>query len=89
MVNDEGLKQTIEKHGFVVSAKVILESGTSRSRGYGFVEIEHSDDASKAIRELNNSEIDGRNIIVNEVKGRTQIDIMLLVLMRIVLRRLL
>ena len=70
-VNDEGLKQTFEKHGFVVSAKVILDRDTSRSRGFGFVEMENSDDASKAIRALNNSEIDGRNIIVNEAKART------------------
>ena len=70
-VNDEGLKQTFEKHGSVVSAKVIMDRDTSRSRGFGFVEMENSDDASKAIRALNNSEIDGRNIIVNEAKART------------------
>ena len=70
-VNDDGLKQTFEKHGSVVSAKVILDRDTSRSRGFGFVEMENSDDASKAIRALNNSEIDGRNIIVNEAKART------------------
>ncbi len=70
-INDDGLKQTFEKHGSVVSAKVILDRDTNRSRGFGFVEMENSDDASKAIRELNNSEIDGRNIIVNEAKART------------------
>ena len=70
-VNDAGLKQTFEKHGSVVSAKVILDRDTSRSRGFGFVEMENSDDASKAMRELNDSEIDGRNIVVNEAKART------------------
>ncbi len=70
-VNDDGLKQTFEKHGSVVSAKVIMDRDTNRSRGFGFVEMENSDDASKAIRELNNSEIDGRNIVVNEAKART------------------
>ncbi len=70
-VNDDGLKQTFEKHGSVVSAKVIMDRDTNRSRGFGFVEMESSDDASKAIRALNNSEIDGRNIVVNEAKART------------------
>ena len=70
-VDDEGLKQTFEKHGPVVSAKVILDRDTSRSRGFGFVEMENSDDASKAMRELNDSEIDGRNIVVNQAKART------------------
>jgi RNA recognition motif-containing protein len=70
-VNDEKLKQTFEKHGSVVSAKVILDRGTSRSKGFGFVEMENSEDASKAMRALNNSEIDGRNIVVNEAKART------------------
>ena len=70
-VNDETLKQTFEKHGSVVSAKVILDRDTSRSKGFGFVEMENSEDASKAMRALNNSEIDGRNIVVNEAKART------------------
>jgi RNA recognition motif-containing protein len=70
-VNDEKLKQTFEKHGSVVSAKVILDRDTSRSKGFGFVEMENSEDASKAMRALNNSEIDGRNIVVNEAKART------------------
>ncbi|MEJ2616035.1 MAG: RNA-binding protein [Ignavibacteriaceae bacterium] len=70
-VNDETLKQTFEKHGSVVSAKVILDRDTSRSKGFGFVEMENSEDASKAMRALNNSEIDGRNIVVNEAKARS------------------
>ncbi len=70
-VNDEALKQTFEKHGSVVSAKVIMDRDTSKSRGFGFVEMENSTDASKAMRALNNSEIDGRNIVVNEAKARS------------------
>ena len=70
-VNDEALKQTFEKHGSVVSAKVIMDRDTSKSRGFGFVEMENSTDASKAMRALNNSEINGRNIVVNEAKART------------------
>ncbi len=69
-VNDEELKETFEKHGSVVSAKVIMDRDTSRSRGFGFVEMESSSDANNAIKALNDSELNGRNIVVNEAKPR-------------------
>ena len=69
-ISDEELKETFEKHGNVVSAKVITDRDTRRSRGFGFVEMESSSDANNAIKALNNSEIDGRNIVVNEAKSR-------------------
>ena len=69
-VNDEELKETFEKHGTVVSAKVITDRDTNRSRGFGFVEMESSSDASNAMRALNDSELNGRNIVVNEAKSR-------------------
>ena len=69
-VTDTKLKETFEQHGSVLSAKVVLDRETQRSRGFGFVEMENSADASKAIRALNESEIDGRSIVVNEAKSR-------------------
>ena len=70
-INDQTLQQTFETHGTVVSAKIITDRDTGRSRGFGFVEMENSTDADKAIKALNNSELDGRNIVVNEAKART------------------
>jgi len=70
-VNDKTLQQTFEAHGTVVSAKIITDRDTGRSRGFGFVEMENPTDAEKAIRSLNNSELDGRNIVVNEAKARS------------------
>jgi nucleolin len=69
-VNDEELKETFEKHGPVISAKVIEDRDTNRSRGFGFVEMESSSDADNAIKALNDSELNGRNIVVNEAKAR-------------------
>ena len=69
-VNDEELKQTFEKHGKVISAKVIADRETKRSRGFGFVEMESASDASNAIKALNDSQLNGRNIVVNEAKPR-------------------
>ena len=70
-VDDEELKQAFEKQGTVVSAKVVKDRDTGRSRGFGFVEMGSADDAQKAIKALNDSELDGRNIVVNEAKARS------------------
>ncbi|MGB5287274.1 MAG: RNA-binding protein [Ignavibacteriaceae bacterium] len=70
-ISDEKLKATFEKHGTVVSAKVVTDRNTQRSRGFGFVEMESASDAKNAIQALNNSELDGRNIVVNEAKARS------------------
>lgn len=69
-VNDKTLKETFEGHGNVISAKVVTDRTTGRSRGFGFVEMESADDAKKAIKALNDSELDGRNIVVNEAKSK-------------------
>ena len=69
-VDDKTLQTTFEAHGTVVSAKVVKDRDTGRSRGFGFVEMENPTDAKNAITALNNSELKGRNIIVNEAKPR-------------------
>ncbi len=69
-VNDDKLKEAFEEHGNVVSAKVVMDRTTGRSRGFGFVEMGSADEASKAIKALNDSELGGRNIVVNEAKSR-------------------
>ncbi len=69
-VSDDKLKELFEAHGTVVSAKVITDRDTNRSRGFGFVEMENPSDATNAIKALNETEVDGRNIVVNEAKAR-------------------
>jgi RNA recognition motif-containing protein len=69
-IDDAKLKETFETHGNVVSAKVVMDRATGRSRGFGFVEMESADEAQKAIKALNDSELGGRNIVVNEAKSR-------------------
>ncbi len=70
-VSDDALKAAFEPHGKVVSAKVVTDRQTGRSRGFGFVEMENESDASKAIEALNGSELNGRNIIVSEAKPKS------------------
>ncbi len=69
-VDDEELKEKFEIHGTVISAKIITDRDTRKSRGFGFVEMENSSDAKNAITALNDSELNGRNIVVNEAKAR-------------------
>ena len=69
-VNDDDLRGFFESYGEVSIAKVINDRFIGKSRGFGFVEMESSSDASKAIKALNETEMDGRNIVVNEAKAR-------------------
>lgn len=70
-VDDDALQSAFQPHGEVVSAKVVTDRETGRSRGFGFVEMEDSTAANNAIKALNNSELNGRNIVVNEAKPRS------------------
>jgi len=67
---DESLESMFAAHGTVEQTKVIMERETGRSRGFGFVEMPNDDEAKAAIEALNGTEIDGRNLIVNEARPR-------------------
>ncbi len=66
---NEELQKLFESFGKVVSAVVIRDKQTRRSKGYGFIEMESDEAANNAIKELNGSELKGRKIIVSEAKG--------------------
>jgi RNA recognition motif-containing protein len=65
---NDGLEQAFARYGTVTSAKVITDRETGRSKGFGFVEMESGGD--EAIEQLNGSELDGRQIVVNEARPR-------------------
>ena len=67
-LNDQDLENLFAEHGTVTSAKIITDRMTNRSRGFGFVEM--SDGAEAAIEALNGTEVDGRELVVNESKPR-------------------
>ncbi len=64
--NNEMLKQTFEKHGSVLTARVMTDRTTRKSRGFGFVEMENALDAYEAVKALNDLKIEGKSIVVNE-----------------------
>ena len=68
--NEDLLRQTFEGYGEVSSVKIIFDKFTSRSKGFGFVEMPNDDDARAAIEDLNNSELDGRTIVVKKAEPR-------------------
>jgi RNA recognition motif-containing protein len=67
---EEDLQNLFSEVGEVVSAKIIIDKETRRSRGFGFVEMKNEDDAKKAISEFNGKQIDGRELVVNEARER-------------------
>ena len=67
-LTDQDLENVFAEHGTVTSAKIITDKMTGRSRGYGFVEM--SDGGEAAIEALNETEVDGRSLVVNESRPR-------------------
>jgi len=65
---EDDLKQLFSTHGEVVSVSVVTDRDTGRPRGFAFVEMENG--ASEAISALDNRDLGGRNIKVNEAKPR-------------------
>jgi len=68
-MTDESLLQLFSEKGYkAVSARIITDRETGRSRGFGFVELGPGDDATRAIGELNGLNVDGRALMVNEAR---------------------
>ena len=67
--NNDQLSNTFKPHGNVISAKVVTDKESGRSRGFGFVEMENDIDANTAIKSLNGSELNGRKLVVAAAKA--------------------
>ena len=67
-LSDQDLENVFAEHGTITSAKIITDRATGRSRGFGFVEM--SDGAEAAIEALNGTEVDGRELVVNESRPK-------------------
>jgi RNA recognition motif-containing protein len=66
------LREIFEAFGEVSSAKLVIDRETGRSKGFGFVEMPNDDEANKAINSLNETEVDGRTIVVKEARPREE-----------------
>jgi len=65
---EDQLQETFAAHGTVVSARVITDKFTGRSRGFGFVEMSSGEEAEQAIEALNGSDLGGRKLTVSEAR---------------------
>ncbi len=61
----EVLRSVFGEFGNISDAVILTDRGTGRSRGFGFVTLENRKDAARAVEQLDGSELDGRNIVVN------------------------
>lgn len=68
----DDLREAFQHYGKVDSANVIMDKFTGKSRGFGFVEMSNEDDAISAIQDLNDSELDGRTIVVKKAEPRKE-----------------
>ena len=69
-LKDQDLANLFAPFGEVASAKIVMDKFTQRSKGFGFVEMASDEQAQAAIAQLNNSEVDGRNLVVNESRPK-------------------
>ncbi len=67
-LSDDDLKEMFQAHGEVLSAQIITDRDTGRSKGFGFVEMSDPDQAQAAIDALNGHEFGGRALTVNEAR---------------------
>jgi RNA recognition motif-containing protein len=68
---DGELREIFTRAGACVSAVIVMDRATSRSRGFGFVEMATEEEARRAVTELNGAELRGRNINVSEARERS------------------
>lgn len=67
---DDSLSQAFSQFGTVVSANVIRDRATNRSKGFGFVEMSSDAEAKEALEKMNGQDLDGRAIVVNEAREK-------------------
>jgi RNA recognition motif-containing protein len=68
---ESGLRDLFATYGEVISAKIIMDRDSGRSKGFSFVEMANRADGERAMAELNGREVDQRPLKVNEAKPRT------------------
>jgi RNA recognition motif-containing protein len=69
-LKDQDLANMFTPYGEVASAKIVMDKFTQRSKGFGFVEMPNDEQAQAAIAQLNGTEVEGRNLVVNESRPK-------------------
>jgi len=68
--NEDTVRKLFETYGDVAEVKLIKDQFTEELRGFGFITMPSNADGKKAIQELNDSDLEGRSMVVNEARPR-------------------
>ena len=71
-MTESELQDLFAEYGTVVSAKIVMDRETNRSKGFGFVEMSTEEESKNAIQALNGKDMDGRALAVNEARPREE-----------------
>ena len=71
-MTENDLHELFGGYGTIVKANIIIDRDSGRSKGFGFVEMEDSEEGKKAIEELDGQDVKGRNLKVNEARPREE-----------------
>ncbi|SEP46264.1 RNA recognition motif domain-containing protein [Propionispora vibrioides] len=66
---EDDLADVFRQHGTVISSRIVTDRDTGRARGFGFVEVDDAD-AEKMVEAMNDTELGGRRVVVNEARQR-------------------
>jgi len=73
-LSEDDLKNVFLEYGAVDSVKIITDKFSGRSKGFGFVDMPNDDEAQRAIDELNDTDLKGRNMKVNQARAKSDND---------------
>jgi len=73
-MTEENLKKAFAEFGEIEEASLIVDKFSGRSKGFGFITFKDEESAKKAIAAMNDKELEGRNLKVNEAKPREEGD---------------
>ena len=71
-ITDDEVKDLFSPHGEISSVSIIKDKHSGQSKGFGFIEMPNQAEAEEAIKALNESELKGRNIKVNQARPREE-----------------
>ena len=71
-VTDDDLRDLFSEYGELVSAEVVKDKFSGQSKGFGFVDMPSNSEADQAIKALNDTDLKGRKLTVNEARPRAE-----------------
>jgi RNA recognition motif-containing protein len=71
-LSESDLQDLFQEYGEVKSVKIITDKMTGKSKGFAFVSMANDEEATRAVEQLNNRQVSGRNLVVNQARPKTE-----------------